>query len=78
MAYSRAWWRDGNEVFTDDLDLWTMMTVLSVLSLGPKGARRFCLVSLSNFWYWRWGFASLKVRLPIYVYEGHMYMRITR
>lgn len=33
MAYSRAWWRDGNEGFIDDLDLRTELTALGVLSL---------------------------------------------
>lgn len=47
MAYSRAWWRDGNEGFIDDLDLRTKLTALGVLSLGANGVRS-CLSRLAH------------------------------
>lgn len=34
MAFLRVWWRDGNEGCIDELDLRTILTALSALSLG--------------------------------------------
>lgn len=52
MAYLRAWWRDGNEGFTDGpRSTDKCLTALTDLSLGPTGVGSLCLVSLSEFWY---------------------------
>lgn len=34
MAFLKVWWRDWNEGCMDELDLQTVLTALSVLSLG--------------------------------------------
>lgn len=33
MAFLRVWWTEWNEICTDDLDLRTILTSLSILSL---------------------------------------------
>lgn len=58
MAFLKVWWRDWNEGCMDELDLQTVLTALSVLSLGvgignaPKDVRSSCFFSRSDFLYW--------------------------